>query len=82
MMIKMSVPTSDDELLRDSRFLRYCREVFGELPLEEAIYQFRSADTATKGVIRREFYKWLREKGLFEGVKAMGRSGEDIPMPV
>lgn len=78
----MSVPTSEAELLRDSRFIRFLSERYSELPVEEVIFQFRQADAGTKGIIRRNFYKWLREKGLFEGVKVTGRSGEDIPMPV
>lgn len=78
----MSVPTSDDELLQDGRFHRFLSERYSELPLEEVVFQFRQADGESKRLIRLEFFKWLKQRGLFEEVKTRGRDDVDVPMPV
>ena len=78
----MSLPTSDDEMLRDARFHRFLSETYSELPLEEIVFQFRQADGETKRLIRLDFFKWLRQRGLYEEVKTRGRDDVDVPMPV
>lgn len=78
----MSVPTTDDELLRDGRFMEFLRETYGELPLEEIVYQFRNADGETKRLMRLEFYKWRKQRGYFGEVKTRGKDDVDFPLPV
>jgi hypothetical protein len=80
--IKMSVPTSEEELLRDSHFIEFLRATYSELPLEEVIYQFKQSDQATKGLIRKEYFEWRRQRGYFGEVKASGKDDLDMPLPV
>jgi len=78
----MSLPTTEDDLLRDKFFHQFLRETYPQLPLEEVIFQFRQSDQATKGLIRKEYFEWRRQRGYFGEIKARGKDDLDVPMPV
>jgi len=78
----LSVPTTEDELLRDKFFHEFLRETYHELPLEEVVYQFKQSDNTTKQLIRQEYYQWRKRRGYFGEVKTSSKSDVDVPLPV
>ena len=78
----MSIPTTEEDLLRDKLFHQFLSETYAELPLEEVIYQFKQSDNATKQLIRQEYYQWRKRRGYFGEIKTSGKNDVDVPLPV
>lgn len=57
---RISADMTEAEMFRHPRFLEFARHQYGELPVEDAMYQLRQADRATKRIVRIDFFNWLQ----------------------
>lgn len=51
---------TDKEMYAHPKFLQFCNHQYSELPAGEVIRQIRQSDSATRRIVRSDFYQWLQ----------------------